>query len=671
MRKSIRISWQVLFRSIRLLIPFVALLMVSVVYMLWEYQYNPSPIGFLTTSLNAGIICFAYFVFTSYELGSYLRRVEGNESISAIKGASWRLACAHIIVESILLVVWVAVILGGQIIVYYLRMIQYPLYIVHCFCAILLYCFLPGLIGILLGNALAPANQSVAYGVMVLSALMVSPVPTKLFSGAVIWGVSIMQFLDWFAIGVPNPTWTADGVYGIAMETSHWVLAGFWILCLSAVLMGRMNKKRRFVKWSVLGIVILALGCGIRFGARGNDSLVQKDYRPEGTLRHEYNYRRENKTDEVVNAEFAVEKYDLHFDIKDKLEATAKIYLAENELTHYKMTLYRGFDVKSVTDEQNRQLAFTRNGDFLEIETDGTVQMLEINYSGTAGKYYVNRQGIALPGYFVYYPVPGYLQLWDATNGAMAVHTEFVQTEFHVTVDSALDVISNLPEVEDNQFAGMANTVTLYAGLIKAEQKDGVNYYYSPVDRYRDFLDVDAITNKWEELCALVGETRKLELEGKDIFFQAETIITTNSVNEPFVVFDDHILLFGNYTSAELICEFYLMEGIPDRTETELLKEAFYRNLYFSDVESVNKKPSYEELDLLKKYGSAGEISDIDEWNNYLLQADDTFIELFRYQMAALGKEYVLQEVYQYLMESEHSVDQVDFLYELGGEEDA
>ena len=102
-----------------------------------------------------------------------------------------------------------------------------------------------------------------------------------------------------------------------------------------------------------------------------------------------------------------------------------------------------------------------------------------------------------------------------------------------------------------------------------------------------------------------------------------------------------------------------------------MLKETLYANLYFSGTDFWDKKPEYEELDLLKKYGSAGEIEDLEEWNEYLLQANDTFMKLFRYQVATLGREYVLGEVYQYLMESEHLVDQVDFLFGLGGEGDA
>lgn len=74
---------------------------------------------------------------------------------------------------------------------------------------------------------------------------------------------------------------------------------------------------------------------------------------------------------------------------------------------------------------------------------------------------------------------------------------------------------------------------------------------------------------------------------------------------------------------------------------------------------------------ILKKYSSAGEIADIDEWNEYLLAQEGAYGDLFTYQMSVLGEETVLKAIYQYLTSPDQVTHPVDFLYNLGGDSDA
>ena len=74
---------------------------------------------------------------------------------------------------------------------------------------------------------------------------------------------------------------------------------------------------------------------------------------------------------------------------------------------------------------------------------------MEISYSGQTWKYFANEQGIALPGYFPYYPVAGHLSIWDQNSNSLKVNTRFNETSFSVRVNTALKVFSNLPEQAD------------------------------------------------------------------------------------------------------------------------------------------------------------------------------------------------------------------------------
>ncbi len=666
MIKSLQTSFRVYVRSGRLLIPWLALFAATEYYLYSEYRYDLAPVSFLTLSLKVGILFVVYFLFAGYELGSCLQRAGGRECIAAVRGAELRLLGAHILTLLLPLGIWSLSVFLWQAAACFLRQVGYPPFIGHCFRAVLLYCFFPGMIAALIGVCLSGKNRPAAYGLMILFTLLFSPFAAKLFSGADISGVSVMIVMDWFALSVPNATWIADGIYGISMEMCRWVLAAFWIVALAALLLWKHRKAGKGIRFAALIFTLAAVVCGGRFAARGGDYLLQKDNRPDGILRSESGYRRANAAGEEEEADFSVAAYKLEFKMKDCLSATAVLRLEESDRTEYAFTLYHGLKVSSVEDENGNALTWSRDGDFLDIETDGSVQSLKIRYSGKTWKYYANRQGIALPGYLPYYPVPGHLLLWDYSRSSMVVHTDFHPSEFEVTVDSGLEVISNLPKTGRNRFSGRAQAVSLYGGMIAEEEKNGNVCYYSPVEDRRVNLNAAEISQEWKRLCLLLGETRELETAGKMIILQPLTTEAIGANHEVFAVFDDHILLTGYNPAPDMICQFYLMEIIPDHPETGMLKEELGKYLLSSEVRYDGEKPAYEDMNLLKKYHSHGEIKDRDEWSLYLEQKNGTYAQLFSYQCSALGTEYVLREVYRYLTAEERLLDQVDFLYGLG-----
>ena len=663
MKHSLAVSWKVFFRTLKLSISYLLLLIVSVALPAYLYNFSPYLADFMSASMNIGMVVFIFFTFISYEYILLTTNPISAETLSPIHGALAQLVVSQLLVlialllvQSIIPFIWL---MGAAAD----RRIAYAAYPVHSGLSVLLNCLLPGLIGVLLGTVLAiKMKRSVAYCVMLVSALLCSPIATQLFGNETIAGIQILDIFDWFAILAPNLNWGADAVYGIAMEICRWILALFWISAFIAILVWSLSRgKKRYI---ALFFAALSVVCGIRFAARGDDSVIRKDYRNDGMLHLEWSYRKENPVGPEQAANFTVESYDLSFEVHSNLEATAVVTVSDPDLSEYLFTLYHNLTIHSITDERGQELSCTQNGDYLTIQAPTGAKELHFNYSGNLGKYFTNYQGIALPGYVPYYPMAGHIAFWNGTTSNVIANTDFPVTKFSVTVDSPLDVACNLAEVSPNIFEGTAGTISLYGGLLAKTETGGLDYYCSPLGAQS--LNLNGYQEIWTELCNLVGADIGFDLTGKTVFQQPITIMATGGGGESVVVFDDHIIVGNIAPDAEYVCETYFISLIPDKDNISMLKDVFAECLNYDSNEEIIK-PTWDELAILTKYNHHSQIHDDDEWFAYIDAQADTFRQLYIYQLSTLGRETVMRAVYEYMMSDEHEVNQVEFLYNLGG----
>ena len=216
MKHSLAVSWKVFFRTLKLSISYLLLLIVSVALPAYLYNFSPYLADFMSASMNIGMVVFIFFTFISYEYILLTTNPISAETLSPIHGALAQLVVSQLLVlialllvQSIIPFIWL---MGAAAD----RRIAYAAYPVHSGLSVLLNCLLPGLIGVLLGTVLAiKMKRSVAYCVMLVSALLCSPIATQLFGNETIAGIQILDIFDWFAILAPNLNWGADAVYGI------------------------------------------------------------------------------------------------------------------------------------------------------------------------------------------------------------------------------------------------------------------------------------------------------------------------------------------------------------------------------------------------------------------------------------------------------------------------
>ena len=674
MREAYHVSIRLLLRSKRYILSYAVIFVVSFIAMLTLQPHELSTVDFLTSSLMLGILGVVYFSFASFELTSELHIAGGDECVSAAPNAKRNLLLSQIITLIVPLFIWSALIFGWQVIDYMQRGLAYSPYLLHCFLAVFLYCFLPGLLGILLGSCFAGIYRPTAYFLIIFGALLCSSVVAALFANVEVAGIPLASIFDWFSITVPNSKWLADTAYGVAMENCRWILAAFWALLLLSIILWKYRAKKNLFEVCIAGLCLIgALFCGVRFGLRGNDSILIKDKRPDGILYGENNYRMSKGSEDVIAADFTAEKYELILNIDESLDAVATIHVFPTDLEQYCFTLYHGYKVSSVTNESGERLSFTQEGDYLEIISTGNTKALTVSYSGNGNKYFANKQGISLPGYFSYYPMAGHLPVWDFQKAAFFVNTDFNDAEFYVKVNSHNKVYSNLKTIGENTFEGVTDTVSLYAGLIVETDINGVTYIYSPLSGQPTEIDKAKVTEEWKYICALTGETRELSLDGKIVIYQPLTTTAFAGQNESAVILGDQVLVSDYQSSPEVICYSYFESSLLEQPDTGLLRQVFLDSLFSKTASNIVEKPSYDAIQMLFKYNSAGEIFDVDEWQEYLYESNVLFYQLMEYQIAHLGKKYVMQEIYQYLTNENESsrMNQVEFLYYMGDDNDA
>ncbi len=661
MRSSLSISFKIFYRNAKYIVLYLMLLILTNCFLVKLSTNAISLAEFHLASLKIGIVGYLFFCFLGYEYVGLSRTVDIDETLESMMGSKDKLISSKCVVLIFLLLIWCINVFCWITGSYFRFQVNYVDFFYNAVLSAILDLVLPGFVAILLGVFLAIlTSREIAYSIIVISALFCSPVPSKLFSSEAVLGYPVLHIFDCFSILAPNTDWVADAQYGVSVEPYRWFLAIFWVMAFLSVIIFTLVKGNKVKRTCAICMAAVSLLAGVRFACRGDDSIVRKDYRPDGILNAEFSYRQNNPVQSEMVADFSIEKYTINLTIRNNTVADVYLHLSRNDLGEYRFTLYHGYIIERIEDADKNILKYEQNGDHITVFAQDEIDELHFVYSGNAGKYYANRQGIALPGYLPFYPIPGHVKLWETSRNEIVVNTFRETSYYEVSVDSNLAVASNLPCISDNRFSGYSQTVSLYAGILSLGQTAGATYWYSPISHQS--LDLIGYEETWKSLSERVGEDSEFDLAGKTIFLQPMTILATNSNQETYVEFDDHIILGGWSLSVADVCNSHLLSLIPKNKDTSLLYDVFSDFLIFGGAKD-SSVVEWSSVEILTKYASSNEIPDREQRLAYRAAIAE-FYNLFNYKVDWLGESYVLQSVYQYLHNPDG--DQVEFLYNLG-----
>ena len=363
---------------------------------------------FLPDSQQIGILGFLYFAFFAYEYFGHERQVLMSEMMDVYPLGRVKTNGCQFAVVLLLILVMTCVAVAYQIAAYNISQIGHTAVLMHAVSNVILNFTLVMIIGALLGILVSHnEKRTTAYAGLLMSAFLISPlmntVADMLSDAFDSYGV-----LDYVSILAPNLNWRPDDLYGLSMEAARWNVAFFWILFFLAIitylLYGNRSKKARIV------CILLMLASAVQFcmaAQMETDSIIRKDDRKGGVLSGDHYYWKEHESRSEA-ATFEVLSYNMVFDIDRNLSAEVMVEVTPTQDGgSYLFTLYHGYGIQSITDESRNPLEYRRDGDYLEVYFDCTEAVGEIHFSyqGNGNKYYSNGQGIALPGYFPFYPM--------------------------------------------------------------------------------------------------------------------------------------------------------------------------------------------------------------------------------------------------------------------------
>ena len=654
-------------RQYTFLLSYMVLFVGSIFFIARSIIYQ-SPLSMvMQVSQKLSIITFIYFCFMAYEYQSLPKRLNLQETIDTIQSAKMRVFLNRLMLLNILVVVYTLVPIS--IIALYGASVMTVQYFTYILLSNILNILLVGVLASIIGSLLAFNRGRIsAYIIMLLLFFIISPFAEMLiFTLQVIKNINLYPIWDFFRILPFDLEWIPDNFYGLAMEAPRWNSIFFWIFAVSTLVWFKIgNVKKRSVQ--IISIVLVFISAVNLFGYFQPASVIRCDNRFDGA-----NFGDEIYEDDIayetdtfaVPADFSVVSYDMYFTVRRQLSADITMHItAVDGKDSYEFTLYRGYDILSVTDNTNNTLDFERNGNYFTInesfDEDVTIHVL---YEGSGNRYFSNYQGIALLGYAAYYPKPGHLQIWDNDENKFVVNTGSEVASYTIVVDSLKTVYSNLPGT-DNTFSGETADVTLVAGLIAPMKIAGVDIV-SPTADIISEEELIKFETSWTNIVDLLGLDASYSIIDKSIIFTPSvTTRASGADSEVCVIMSDHVLMTEYYASQNIYA--LINSIIPYHTEKTMLKMCMAD--YFADPEMFTEYyESYLPDYVLLRMHVDVDRDDVREEAEIMAYNDSTtaMYTLMRYKMDTLGDKYTLRQIYNYLMDETTTLDEVDFLYNL------
>lgn len=545
----IKQNLKLFFKTKIIFIPVIILLVCflgNLVYSCYSFSLNNDVLIYLKNSIKLCLLSFVILCFTSYEFFYLYKRCYIDEALYSHKNGKTRILTSTVTVLLFIPALeFFSAFVFNFVIFLSSGMNDYS-YLYHIFSVLFLYVFLGGIIPILLGVFFAQKTKRiVSYALMALIIFLVSS--TSDFIPGSLSQVTKINFWEakyFLAYILPNDLeWYINHDYGMYAEIYRWNLIIFWISLLSFLFFKLCQIKKTALKAVLLSLTLLISTFNL-VGYFYGGSHIEKGAQLDSISMSDYLFYTENEQ-KNQDPDFEVTSYDMDLSIYRQLDAEVSMTLSDTGLEYYNFTLYHGYNVLKITDIEGNALKYNREGDYVTVIGNGNLQLINIKYSGYSPILYSNYQACSLPGFFAYYPIPGFYKITGdyTTYNPIEIKSE---TEFNIRVDSARQFYSNLDEVknEKNCFVGVTSYPTLFSGFYKSNSSDIYKIYAITVKGWGlseiDEEYIDEIQKYINELDN--NSSNKLNLKEYTII-QTNEILSSNCIYDGIFLGDDTVFI--------------------------------------------------------------------------------------------------------------------------------
>lgn len=545
----IKQNLKLFFKTKIIFIPVIILLVCflgNLVYSCYSFSLNNDVLIYLKNSIKLCLLSFVILCFTSYEFFYLYKRCYIDEALYSHKNGKTRILTSTVTVLLFIPALeFFSAFVFNFVIFLSSGMNDYS-YLYHIFSVLFLYVFLGGIIPILLGVFFAQKTKRiVSYALMALIIFLVSSTSDFIPGGlSQVTKINFWESKYFLAYILPNDLeWYINHDYGMYAEIYRWNLIIFWISLLSFLFFKLCQIKKTALKAVLLSLTLLISTFNL-VGYFYGGSHIEKGTQLDSISMSDYLFYTENEQ-KNQDPDFEVTSYDMDLSIYRQLDAEVSMTLSDTGLEYYNFTLYHGYNVLKITDIEGNALKYNREGDYVTVTGNGNLQLINIKYSGYSPILYSNYQACSLPGFFAYYPIPGFYKITGdyTTYNPIEIKSE---TEFNIRVDSARQFYSNLDEVknEKNCFVGVTSYPTLFSGFYKSNSSDIYKIYAITVKGWGlseiDEEYIDEIQKYIDELNN--NSSNKLNLKEYTII-QTNEMLSSNCIYDGIFLGDDTVFI--------------------------------------------------------------------------------------------------------------------------------
>lgn len=545
----IKQNLKLFFKTKIIFIPVIILLVCflgNLVYSCYSFSLNNDVLIYLKNSIKLCLLSFVILCFTSYEFFYLYKRCYIDEALYSHKNGKTRILTSTVTVLLFIPALeFFSAFVFNFVIFLSSGMNDYS-YLYHIFSVLFLYVFLGGIIPILLGVFFAQKTKRiVSYALMALIIFLVSSTSDFIPGGlSQVTKINFWESKYFLAYILPNDLeWYINHDYGMYAEIYRWNLIIFWISLLSFLFFKLCQIKKTALKAVLLSLTLLISTFNL-VGYFYGGSHIEKGAQLDSISMSDYLFYTENEQ-KNQDPDFEVTSYDMDLSIYRQLDAEVSMTLSDTGLEYYNFTLYHGYNVLKITDIEGNALKYNREGDYVTVIGNGNLQLISIKYSGYSPILYSNYQACSLPGFFAYYPIPGFHKITGdyTTYNPIEIKSG---TEFNIRVDSARQFYSNLDEVknEKNCFVGVTSYPTLFSGFYKSNSSDIYKIYTITVKGWGlseiDEEYIDEIQKYINELDN--NSSNKLNLKEYTII-QTNEMLSSNCIYDGIFLGDDTVFI--------------------------------------------------------------------------------------------------------------------------------
>ena len=545
----IKQNLKLFFKTKIIFIPVIILLVCflgNLVYSCYSFSLNNDVLIYLKNSIKLCLLSFVILCFTSYEFFYLYKRCYIDEALYSHKNGKTRILTSTVTVLLFIPALeFFSAFVFNFVIFLSSGMNDYS-YLYHIFSVLFLYVFLGGIIPILLGVFFAQKTKRiVSYALMALIIFLVSSTSDFIPGGlSQVTKINFWEAKYFLAYILPNDLeWYINHDYGMYAEIYRWNLIIFWISLLSFLFFKLCQIKKTALKAVLLSLTLLISTFNL-VGYFYGGSHIEKGAQLDSISMSDYLFYTENEQ-KNQDPDFEVTSYDMDLSIYRQLDAEVSMTLSDTGLEYYNFTLYHGYNVLKITDIEGNALKYNREGDYVTVTGNGNLQLISIKYSGYSPILYSNYQACSLPGFFAYYPIPGFHKITGdyTTYNPIEIKSG---TEFNIRVDSARQFYSNLDEVknEKNCFVGVTSYPTLFSGFYKSNSSDIYKIYAITVKGWGlseiDEEYIDEIQKYINELDN--NSSNKLNLKEYTII-QINEMLSSNCIYDGIFLGDDSVFI--------------------------------------------------------------------------------------------------------------------------------